>query len=74
MSGGAFALSGADVAGNHGIFDNRVFVSIRQAGNRTNATEYNGRSITWSYDGTYRLTNESISGDPSKANANITFS
>jgi RHS repeat-associated protein len=34
-------------------------------GNRTSATEGNGRSLTWNYDGIYRLTNETIAGDPS---------
>ena len=33
-------------------------------GNLTNATESNGRTVNWSYDGIYRLTNESIAGDP----------
>jgi len=33
-------------------------------GIRTGATEGNGRSLTWNYDGIYRLTNETISNDP----------
>jgi len=28
----------------------------------------NGRTLTWNYDGIYRLTNETISGDPSQNN------
>src|ERR1700740_1684059 len=44
-----------------------------QAGNRTNATELNGRSINRSYDGIYRLTNESISGDPSNVNGSVAY-
>ena len=33
-------------------------------GIRTGATEGNGRSLTWNYDGIYRLTNETVSNDP----------
>ena len=33
-------------------------------GNLTGATELNGRSVNWSFDGIYRLTNETISADP----------
>lgn len=29
-------------------------------GNRTSALEQNGRSVTWSYDGIYRLTSERL--------------
>lgn len=42
-------------------------------GNRTNVTENTGRSINWSYDGIYRLTNENISNDPSKANGSVSY-
>jgi RHS repeat-associated protein len=42
-------------------------------GNRTNVTENTGRSINWSYDGIYRLTNESISNDPSKVNGSVSY-
>jgi hypothetical protein len=37
-------------------------------GNLTQATESNGRTVNWSYDGIYRLTNEIISLDPSHNN------
>jgi len=33
-------------------------------GNRTNATEQSGRALQWSYDNIYRLTGETIAGDP----------
>jgi YD repeat-containing protein len=33
-------------------------------GNLTSATELNGRTLNWSYDGIYRLTNETISLGP----------
>ena len=39
-------------------------------GNRTNATEQSGRALTWNYDDIYRLTNETISGDPANNNGN----
>jgi RHS repeat-associated protein len=42
-------------------------------GNRTNVTENTGRSINWGYDGIYRLTNESISNAPSKANGSLSY-
>ena len=37
-------------------------------GNLTNASEPNGRQVTWSFDGIYRLTNEQITGDPGSQN------
>jgi RHS repeat-associated protein len=33
-------------------------------GNRTSATELSGRALQWSYDNIYRLTGETIAGDP----------
>jgi hypothetical protein len=39
-------------------------------GNRTNATEQSGRALAWNYDGIYRLTNETISGDPANNSGN----
>ena len=42
-------------------------------GNRLSATEGNGRSLTWNYDGIYRLTNETISNDPSQNNGSISY-
>jgi RHS repeat-associated protein len=38
-------------------------------GNRTNATEQSGRTLQWSYDNIYRLTGETIAGDPSNNGA-----
>jgi YD repeat-containing protein len=37
-------------------------------GNLTSASELNGRNVTWSFDGIYRLTNEQITGDPTAQN------
>jgi len=42
-------------------------------GNRTNATELTGRSLNWSYDGIYRLTNEAISQDPASKNGAVGY-
>ena len=35
-------------------------------GSRTGATEHSGRSLTWSYDGIYRLTQEHITRRPGR--------
>ncbi len=43
-------------------------------GNRTSANELNGRTLNWSYDGIYRLTNETISADPSNKNGVVSYS
>ena len=40
-------------------------------GNRTGATEGTGRTLNWSYDGIYRLTNETIANDPSQNNGSV---
>jgi RHS repeat-associated protein len=39
-------------------------------GNRTNATEQSGRALAWNYDNIYRLTDETITGDPANNNGN----
>jgi YD repeat-containing protein len=38
--------------------------TLGATGNRTQATESNGRTVNWSYDNIYRLTSETIAGDP----------
>ena len=43
-------------------------------GNRSTATEINGRTLTWTYDGIYRLTNESIASAPSGKNGSVAYS
>ena len=43
-------------------------------GNRINATELTGRSLTWSYDGIYRLTKETIASDPAGYNGYVSYS
>ena len=42
-------------------------------GNRSSALEQNGRAVTWSYDGIYRLTGESITSAPSKNNGSVSY-
>ncbi|MGO8758498.1 MAG: RHS repeat-associated core domain-containing protein, partial [Terracidiphilus sp.] len=42
-------------------------------GNLTGATESNGRTESWTYDGIYRLTNETISLDPSHNNGSASY-
>jgi YD repeat-containing protein len=42
-------------------------------GNLTSATELSGRTVNWSYDGIYRLTNETISLAPSKNNGSVSY-
>ena len=39
-------------------------------GIRTNATEQNGRTLQWNYDGIYRLTKETITDDPANNGGN----
>ena len=42
-------------------------------GNRTQSTESNGRTINWTYDGIYRLTNESITSDPHSVDGSVAY-
>jgi YD repeat-containing protein len=42
-------------------------------GNRTSATESNGRTLNWSYDGIYRLTQETIGSDPHAKNGTASY-
>ncbi|MGA2084000.1 MAG: DUF2341 domain-containing protein [Terracidiphilus sp.] len=44
--------------------------TLGPTGNRTNATEQSGRSLVWNYDNIYRLTDETISGDPANNSGN----
>jgi RHS repeat-associated protein len=39
-------------------------------GIRTNATEQNGRTLQWNYDGIYRLTKETVTDDPANNGGN----
>jgi RHS repeat-associated protein len=47
--------------------------TLGAAGNRLSASESTGRALNWSYDGIYRLTNETISGDPNAKNGVVSY-
>jgi RHS repeat-associated protein len=47
--------------------------TLGATGNRTKATEQGGRTLNWSYDGIYRLTNETISADPANKDGVVTY-
>ena len=34
-------------------------------------TELSGRTLTWNYDGIYRMTNEVVAGDPNSTNGTV---
>jgi len=42
-------------------------------GNLIGSSELSGRTESWTYDGIYRLTNESITGDPSHNNGSASY-
>ena len=46
--------------------------TLGATGNRTGATEQTGRTLTWNYDGIYRLTSEAVQ-DPSGANGEVDY-
>jgi YD repeat-containing protein len=39
----------------------------------SSATEANGRTVSWNYDSIYRVTNESIAGDPANNNGAVSY-
>jgi len=47
--------------------------TLDQTGNRKQVTESSGRVVNWSYDGIYRLTNETISLDPHSINGSVGY-
>jgi RHS repeat-associated protein len=47
--------------------------TLSPTGNRTGAVESSGRTLNWSYDGIYRLTNETISLDPHSVNGSVSY-
>jgi RHS repeat-associated protein len=47
--------------------------TLGPTGNRTAAVESTGRTLNWSYDGIYRLTNEAISQDPHSVNGSVGY-
>lgn len=47
--------------------------TLAAAGNRTSVTELDGRSVNYTYDDLYRLTNETITNDHSGINGTISY-
>ena len=47
--------------------------TLSPTGNRTGAVESSGRTLSWTYDGIYRLTNEAISLDPHSVNGSVGY-
>jgi RHS repeat-associated protein len=47
--------------------------TLDAVGNRKSVTELNNRAANWSYDGIYRLTNETISLDPNNKNGSVGY-
>jgi RHS repeat-associated protein len=47
--------------------------TLGATGNRTKAAEQGGRTLNWSYDGIYRLTNETITADPANKDGVVTY-
>jgi RHS repeat-associated protein len=47
--------------------------TLDNAGNRKKVTELNNRTVNWTYDGIYRLTNETISLDPNNKNGSVGY-
>ena len=52
------------------IVDEWVTTTLNQL---QRATELNGRTVNWSFDGIYRLTNETISADPNNNNGAASY-
>ena len=47
--------------------------TLSPTGNRTGAVESSGRTLNWTYDNIYRLTNEAISLDPHSVNGSVGY-
>jgi len=47
--------------------------TLDEVGNRKSVTELNNRAVNWTYDGIYRLTNETISLDPNNRNGSVGY-
>jgi RHS repeat-associated protein len=47
--------------------------TLGPTGSRQSATESSGRTLNWSYDGIYRLTNETITLDPMSKNGTVAY-
>jgi RHS repeat-associated protein len=58
---------------NHLTGLNQYSYQLGPTGNRQSATEPTGRTVNWSYDGIYRLTNEAIANAPNAKNGNVSY-
>jgi RHS repeat-associated protein len=47
--------------------------TLRPEGNRSRVTENTGKTVNWTYDNLYRLTSETVSGDPNSLNGYVGF-
>ena len=47
--------------------------TLGPAGNRTSVAELSQRSVTYDYDDLYRLTKETVAGDPAGKNGQVTY-
>ena len=47
--------------------------TLGPTGNRLSGTESSGRTLNWSYDGIYRLTQETINSDPAGKNGTVGY-
>jgi YD repeat-containing protein len=47
--------------------------TLDSAGHRTSVTERTGRTVNYSYDNIYRLTSETVAGDPNSLNGTIGY-
>jgi RHS repeat-associated protein len=46
---------------------------VENAGHRTSVTELSGRTVNYGYDSIYRLTSETIAGDPNAMNGAVSY-
>jgi YD repeat-containing protein len=51
----------------------RASDTLDNGGHRTSVTEKSGRTVNYSYDNLYRLTNETVASDPNGMNSSIAY-
>src|SRR4051794_40247540 len=47
--------------------------TLDAVGNRNSVSELNNRAVNWTYDGVYRLSNETITLDPNNKNGSVGY-
>ena len=65
-------LTDLTVANGTGSLDRYTF-TLGATGNRTSVAELSGRKVDYAYDGLYRLTGETVTGDPTGINGVIGY-